>query len=128
MTISEVSERYELSLDTLRYYERIGLIPKIGRNKSGIREYTTRDCEWIQTIKWMRTAGMTIELLTEYVQMVQGGDATREQRKGLLLEQRAQLVSQIGALEATLQKLDFKIASYEDHCAAKEKRLMAKAE
>jgi DNA-binding transcriptional MerR regulator len=51
MTITEVSKRYELNADTIRYYERIGLIPRVNRNKSGIRDFTEEDCRWVEFIK-----------------------------------------------------------------------------
>ena len=51
MTITEVSKRYELNADTIRYYERIGLIPRVNRNKSGIRDFTEEDCRWVECIK-----------------------------------------------------------------------------
>jgi DNA-binding transcriptional MerR regulator len=65
MMISEVSEKFGISTDTLRYYERIGLIPLINKNESGKREYTEQDCQWIQVILFMRDAGMSIEMLLE---------------------------------------------------------------
>lgn len=123
MMISEVSEKYGLSQDTLRYYERIGLIPPVKRNKSGVREYTELDCQWIQTIKWMRTAGMSIELLIEYVGLVHQGSETNEARKKLLIEQRIQLVEKIEELQATLKMLDKKIESYEEHVLPYERKL-----
>jgi DNA-binding transcriptional MerR regulator len=67
MMISQVSERYGLSTDTLRYYERIGLIPRVNRNESGIRDYTELDCRWVEFVKCMRGAGLPIEALIEYV-------------------------------------------------------------
>ena len=60
MTITEVSKLYDITPDTLRYYERIGLIPKIHRNKNGIRDYTQEDCNWVEFIKCMRNAEMCI--------------------------------------------------------------------
>ena len=65
MTIAEVSKKFDLSQDTLRYYERIGLIPSVNRNKSGNRDYTEEDCRWVEFIKCMRSAGLPIEVLIE---------------------------------------------------------------
>ena len=76
MTITEVSKKYDLSQDTLRYYERIGLIPTVNRNKSGIRDYTDEDCKWVEFIKCMRGAGLPIEVLIEYVALFQEGEST----------------------------------------------------
>lgn len=86
MTIAEVSKIYELSNDTLRYYERIGLLPPIKRTKSGIRDYQESDCKWIEFIKCMRNAGLPIEVLIEYVALYQQGDQTAGARMDLLIE------------------------------------------
>ena len=67
MTITEVSEKYDLTQDTLRYYERIGLIPHVNRNKSGIRNYAEEDCRWVKFIKCMRSAGLPIGGLVSWV-------------------------------------------------------------
>jgi MerR family transcriptional regulator, aldehyde-responsive regulator len=123
MMISEVSEKLGISPDTLRYYERIGLIPPINRNKSGLRDYTEQDCRWIQVILFMRDAGMSIELLLEYVKMVHQGDETMQTRKELLIEQRNQLVARIDELKRTLRLLNGKIDSYEHSVVPNEKKL-----
>ncbi|MBA9028904.1 MULTISPECIES: MerR family transcriptional regulator [Bacillaceae] len=123
MIISEVSEKFGISPDTLRYYERIGLIPPINRNKSGLREYTEQDCHWIQVILFMRDAGMSIELLLEYVKMVHQGDETMQTRKELLIEQRNQLVARIEELQKTLALLNGKIENYEKSVVPNEKKL-----
>lgn len=69
MTIAEVSEKYALTADTLRYYERIGLIPPVPRTQSGFRNYDEESCRWIELMKCMRSAGVQIEALTEYVRL-----------------------------------------------------------
>ena len=84
MLIAEVSAKYDLSADTLRYYERIGLIPQVHRNKSGIRDYTGEDCRWVEFIKCMRAAGLPIEVLIDYVAMFQQGDSTITERKEII--------------------------------------------
>ena len=81
MKIAEVSERYGISSDTLRYYERIGLIPPVNRNESGIRDYNELDIRRVEFIKCMRSAGLPIEVLIEYIGLVQQGDQTIEARK-----------------------------------------------
>ena len=88
MTITEVSKKFDLSADTLRYYERIGLIPPVPRNKSGIRDYGEESCNWISLMKCMRKAGVQIEALIEYVALFQKGESTAPARKMLLVEQR----------------------------------------
>jgi len=123
MMISEVSSKYDLSRDTLRYYERIGLIPRVNRSKSGIRDYTEEDCTWIEFIKCMRNAGLPIEVLIEYVGLFQQGDATIEVRKELLAEQRDQLIARIEEMQQTLERLNYKIDSYEQAVIPKENEL-----
>ena len=71
MRIAEASQKYDITADTLRYYERIGLIPPVNRNANGIRNYTKEDCNWVEFIKCMRGAGLSIEVLIEYVTMFQ---------------------------------------------------------
>jgi len=123
MTIAEVSKKFDLSQDTLRYYERIGLIPSVNRNKSGIRDYTEEDCKWVEFIKCMRNAGLPIEVLIEYVTLFQQGDATIGARKVLLTEQRKQLVAKMEDIKKTLERLNYKIGSYEQSVVEKEKEL-----
>lgn len=113
MTISEVSTKYKLTQDTLRYYERIGLIPPVGKNKSGFRDYKEEDCKWIEFIKCMRGAGLAIESLIEYVSLFQKGDETIEARKKLLIEQRMYLYTKLENIKKTIEKLDYKIERYE---------------
>ena len=113
MTIAEVSEKYDITQDTLRYYERIGLIPRVTRNKSGIRDFTEDDIRWVEFIKCMRSAGLPIETLMEYVKLFQQGDETIEARKRILMEQRRQLVKKMEDMKETLERLDIKIARYE---------------
>lgn len=127
MKITEVSKKFELSQDTLRYYERIGLIPTVNRNKSGIRDYTEEDCRWVEFIKCMRGAGLPIEILIEYVALFQEGDKTIEARKELLIEQRKLLINRMEEMKKTLERLDYKIKRYEDATVLeKEKNLKNK--
>lgn len=88
MTIAEVSKKYGLSADTLRYYERIGLIPPVPRTPSGVRDYDEASCRWVELMKCMRAAGVQIEALINYVALVQQGEGTLRARKDLLVEQR----------------------------------------
>lgn len=124
MTIAEASRKYGLSADTLRYYERIGLIPTVHRTKSGIRDYTEEDCRWIEFAKCMRGAGLPIEALIEYLALFQAGDSTIEARKELLCEQRDQLREKIAEMQKTLERLDGKIERYEQGLMLKEQELM----
>ena len=123
MTISEVSHKFDISMDTLRYYERIGLLQKVKRSDSGIRDYTEEDCNWVEFIKCMRNAGLPIEVLIEYVALFQQGDSTIEARKELFMEQRRLLIERMKEMQKTLERLDYKIAVYEQAIVEKEKAL-----
>lgn len=123
MTITEVSKKYGLSADTLRYYERIGLIPPVHRNSSGNRDYTENDCKWVKFIKCLRSAGLSIEILIEYVDLFQKGSDTILARKELLFEQRKQIAEKINELQDTLKFLDKKIDGYEERMLKFEEEL-----
>lgn len=124
MTIAQVSKKYSISADTLRYYERIGLIPAVNRLPSGIRDYTETDCNWVEFAKCMRGAGLQVEALIEYIALFQQGDGTIEARKQLLIEQRSQLAQRIDEMQKTLDRLDTKIERYEQGLLPAEKKLM----
>ena len=123
MTIAEVSRKYDISADTLRYYERIGLIPPVPRTRGGLRDYGEESCGWIQLMKCMRAAGVQIEALIEYVDLFQQGDATLDARKALLVEQRDQLVSRMAEMQASLDLLNQKIHRYEQGMMTAEQQL-----
>ena len=113
MTIKEVSERFDLSADTLRYYERIGLIPRVPRYKSGVRDYDEESCQWVQLIKCMRKAGVQIEALIEYVALYRQGDDTVDARRDILAEQRNRLIERMEDMQAALERLNGKIERYD---------------
>ncbi len=114
MRISEVSEQCDISADTLRYYERIGLLPPVNRTESGIRNYSNLDVRRVEFIKCMRTAGLPVEVLIEYYRLVQQGDETIGDRKAILVERRAEIKARMDELQKTLDLLDYKISYYEN--------------
>ena len=124
MKIAEVSEQYGLSSDTLRYYERVGLIPPVHRNESGIRDYRELDLRRVEFIKCMRSAGLPIDVLIDYVGLVQEGDETIESRKEILKEQRELLAARMREMQKTLDILDHKIEVYEQAVLKKEKKMI----
>ena len=113
MTIAEASRKYGLTADTLRYYERIGLIPTVPRDRGGKRDYDENACQWVELIKWFRSAGVQIEALVEYVELNQQGDETWDQRRALLVHQRELLQERIAEMRQSLEKLNYKIAYYD---------------
>ena len=126
MTIAEVSKKYDISADTLRYSERIGLIPPVPRTKSGIRDYDEVSCGWIELMKCMRAAGVQIEALIEYVALFQQGDSTVDARKAILIEQRDQLVERMADMQRSLDRLNYKIERYEQGLMVREHQLREK--
>lgn len=113
MTIKEVSEKYQISQDTLRYYERVGMIPPVTRTAGGIRDYQQTDIQWVELAKCMRSAGLPVEAMIEYVRLFQEGDGTIPARLQLLVEQRENLLEQRRQIDETLDRLNYKIARYE---------------
>lgn len=107
MKIAEVSKRYGVSTDTLRYYERIGLLRHVPRNKSGIRDYDEASCNAVEFVKCMRDAGMSIESLVEYMELLEQGDETTAARKELLLRQGDEIRERIAGLERALARLEY---------------------
>ena len=122
MTIAEVARKYELTPDTLRYYERIGLLPNVARTAGGIRDYSETDCRWVDHIKCMRSAGISVDTLVEYVTLFHQGTDTIPARKKLLLAQREQIVARIEELNSALTRLVWKLDGYEERMLKSEEK------
>lgn len=114
MTIKEVAEKYDISADTLRYYERVGMIPKVTRRPNGIRDYQESDLGWVELAICMRSAGLPIEVMIEYVKLYKEGDNTITARLELLQEQMNALKEQKAQIESTVERLAYKISKYEE--------------
>ena len=121
MKVSEVSKKYNITIDTLRYYEKIGLIKDVPRNKSGIRDYDDKALKRIEFIKCMRNAGVEIEILIKYLNLLEEGKKTVIERKNLLNEQRNKLLEKQKNITSTLEKLDYKISLYDEIIEGKRK-------
>ena len=113
MTIKEVCNRFNVSADTLRYYERVGVIPEVHRTAGGIRDYTDDDVKWVETATCFRSAGMPIELLSEYVRLFREGGHTIKARCELLKEARERMIAERRKFDEALAKMDYKIRVYE---------------
>jgi MerR family transcriptional regulator, aldehyde-responsive regulator len=124
MKIAEVSEQFGISADTLRYYERAGLIPPVHRTEGGIRDYDELDLRRVDFIKCMRGAGLPVEVLIEYMGLVQQGDKTIEARKEILIEQRDLVAARLEEMQKTLDRLNYKIDVYEKALLKKEKEMI----
>jgi len=112
MKINEVSKIYNISADTLRYYERIGMIPTVHRNESGIRDYTETDCSSVEFVICLRSAGVSVESIIEYMVLFHQGEHTRGARKAILIEEREKLLNRMETMQKTLERLNHKIDTY----------------
>lgn len=113
MTIKEVSRKYGVSQDTLRYYEKAGLIPEVTRTAGGIRDYQQEDLNWLELALCMRSAGLPVSGIAEYLRLFREGDSTIPDRLKLLTDQRSELLAMKAKIEQTLDRLNVKIGIYE---------------
>ena len=113
MTIRQVCARYGLTQDTLRYYEKTGAIPRVKRSASGVRDYDAEALGWVQNAVCMRSAGVPVERIAEYVRLFQAGDSTIAARRDLLAEVREGLLEQCRQLDGEIERLSFKIGCYD---------------
>lgn len=115
MKISDVSKKFNISIQTLRYYEREGLIPAIHRDSNGVRDYQKDELYWIHYVQTLRNSGVTVASIKRYVGLVQKGSETREQRKQILLEQRQALLKKRAQIDDALKHMDIKLESYDTY-------------
>ncbi|MFF1737297.1 MerR family transcriptional regulator [Streptomyces sp. NPDC058247] len=111
-TISEVVAFTGLTAHTLRWYERIGLMPHIDRSHTGQRRYSNRDLDWLTFVGKLRLTGMPVAHMVRYAELVRVGEETFEERRELLESTRRDVLSRITELQDTLSVLDFKIDFY----------------
>ena len=113
MTIRQVCSQYGLTPDTLRYYEKIGVIPEVHRSASGIRDYDDVAIGWVENAVCMRSAGVPVESIIEYVRLYQEGDTTLQARRDLLKDVHTGLLKQRQQMDAAIDRLSFKIRRYD---------------
>ncbi|MEQ7216552.1 MerR family transcriptional regulator [Enterococcus asini] len=123
MNIKEVSEKYEIPADTLRYWERIGAIPPVQRSASGHRDYDEEDQQWVYWTNCTRKAGVSLERIVEYIDLFKAGDQTIPTRKALLKEQLAVIKEHLAEIQKMYNALDEKITHYEEHMVEYEGKL-----
>jgi len=116
MTIKEAAEKTGVSIDNLRYYERIGLIPTIPRNKSGVRDYDDRALHWVEFVLKFKQAGASLEAIIEYIQLAQSDHDTKEARREILLEVERDLQEKMEKLQACMDTIKYKVENYYDLC------------
>ncbi|MGX7243231.1 MerR family transcriptional regulator [Enterococcus quebecensis] len=123
MNIKKVSELSGVSADTIRYYERIGLIPPVKRSVSGIRDFDEEDLRWLVFSRQMRNAGLSIESLVKYLTLFQVGNETVSARKEIIALQITELKEKASELNTAIERLEFKLANYDEHMIPAENAL-----
>ena len=114
MTISEVSKKYDISQTTLRYYEKIGILTDIERDKNGIRNYKESDCKKLETVIAMRELNIPLEQMKEYIDLCRMGESAKEVRKNMLIKYSKSLVCKINSIQHSLENLNNKIENFDD--------------
>ncbi len=112
LTPAEMADRTGVSIDTLRYYEREGLLTEVTRAPSGHRRYDLEDVLWVKVLRCLRETGMSIDQLRRYCDLGEQGTQTEAERRRILLDHRAEVVAQIAQREAALTLIDEKLAHY----------------
>ena len=128
MNIKKVSEITDVSADTIRYYERIGLLPRITRTNSGVRDFTEREIGILEFVRCFRKAGMSVEALIEYISLLEEGEGTERERLRLLTEQRDEMDDRIYELNQARERLNYKIENYENIIQKHEQKLFTESE
>lgn len=116
-TIKEVAEMFGLTVETIRYYERIGVIPPVERDKNGYRIFKTRDLNWVFLAKNLRNAGLSIESIIDFAALSQLEGDERLAQKDILIEQYEELTKKMVEMEKVRELLAYKIETYDEHLA-----------
>jgi DNA-binding transcriptional MerR regulator len=114
MTIAEAAGEAGVSVHTLRYYERAGLLTPIERNGSGHRRFTPEDVEWVVVCTKLRATGMPIRRIRQYAELVREGDGNETDRLALLEAHREDVLKRMAEIERNLELIDYKIGLYRD--------------
>lgn len=128
MNISEVAAKFEITPATLRYYEKEGLVPPVNRSASGIRDYNEEDLGWVEFIKCMRNAGLSIESLARYSELYKSGEETLAERKNILVEEYQKLLEKQKAINETVNRLEHKLEIYDDKITNYESKCLGKSQ
>ncbi|AEO04751.1 TPA_asm: MerR family transcriptional regulator [Listeria monocytogenes] len=119
MNIKQAADMFGLTVDTLRYYERVGVIPPVHRNESGYRDYKTSDLNWVYLVKNLRNAGLSVESLIEFATLAQLRETQNVEaaQKQVLVDQLKELDEKLAEMKKVRELLVYKIDSYDSHIA-----------
>ncbi len=121
-SIKQVSEKINIPAYTLRYYEKEGLLPSIGRSRGGIRRFTEEDLDWLGLICCLKSTGMPIKRIREFVDLSRQGEKTLCQRCEILMEHKKSVENRIACMQAQLQKVNCKIQCFSSQYEAYRRR------
>ena len=127
MTIKEISQEFDLTKDTIRYWEKEKLIPPVKRDENSYRVYDQYEENWVFYIKVLRKAGMSVKQLKYFVNIYRVGSSS-DKRKSLLTDQRDQLKKQMTKIQKTINYLNYKIDHFDDHLLTFEKNWYMKGQ
>ncbi|EAF1035286.1 MerR family transcriptional regulator [Listeria monocytogenes] len=119
MNIKQAADMFGLTVDTLRNYERVGVIPPVHRNESGYRDYKTSDLNWVYLVKNLRNAGLSVESLIEFATLAQLRETQNVEaaQKQVLVDQLKELDEKLAEMKKVRELLVYKIDSYDSHIA-----------
>ncbi|MBC2000537.1 MerR family transcriptional regulator [Listeria marthii] len=117
MNIKQAADMFGLTVDTLRYYERVGVIPPVHRNESGYRDYKTSDLNWVYLVKNLRNAGLSVESLIEFATLAQLRETQNVEaaQKQILIDQLKELDEKLTEMKQVRDLLVYKIDTYDSH-------------
>lgn len=124
LNIKEVAKITGISIDNLRYYERIGLIPEVPRTASGIRDYDEMSLRWIEFALRFKRAGMPLDSIREYIQLALQGEETKPARREILLVSKESLEEKMREIQESLDVINYKLDTYDKTCEPVTKELI----
>ena len=112
-TVGEMAKRLGVPASTLRYYDKEGLLPFVGRSSGGIRMFEEKDYEWLRIIECLKKTGMSLKDIREYIELAMQGDETIDRRLEMFRKQRTVLQARMAELQQTMDTLEYKCWFYE---------------
>ena len=117
-SIGDVANMLNIPSSTLRYYDREGLLSSMKRSSGGIRVFSDMEIGTLRMIECLKSTGMQIKDIKQFLDWCQEGDQTLQQRRDMFYERRAVVEKQMEELQRTMEMIQFKCWYYETACAA----------
>ena len=113
-TIGDISEMFSITADTLRYYEKTGVIPPIKRDENGRRVFSEDDIKWLGFVNCLKLTEMPLDNIRKYLELLKSGDKTAKMRREIIAKQKLVLGKRINELNTAMNHLDNKLKFYDD--------------